>query len=122
VFDGALPIEAPDESDDELLTTVARWASVRAPLRVVPPTAAAAQDALDLSGDATAADPQRIGEVLAACKGARGARGGAIASDEGVRAAIAAGLEFIVADPVLPPLLAAARIGAEAFVEDEVRA
>jgi pyruvate, orthophosphate dikinase len=122
VFDGALPIEAPDESDDELLTTVARWASVRAPLRVIPPSAAAAQDALDLSGDATAADPQRIGEVLAACKGARGARGGAIASDEGVRAAIAAGLEFIVADPVLPPLLAAARIGAEALVEDEVRA
>ena len=61
---------------------------------------------MDLSGDAAAADPQRIGEVLAACKGARGARGGAIASDEGVHAAIAAGLEFIVADPVLPPLLA----------------
>ena len=35
--------------------------------------------------------------------------GGAIASDEGVRAALAAGLEFIVADPVLPPLLAAVR-------------
>jgi pyruvate, orthophosphate dikinase len=122
VFDGALPIEAPDESDDELLTTVARWASVRAPLRVVPPSDTAAQDALDLSRDAAAADPQRIGEVLAACKGARGARGGAIASDEGVRAAIAAGLEFIVADPVLPPLLAAARIGPEALVEGAVRA
>jgi pyruvate, orthophosphate dikinase len=122
VFDGALPIEAPDETDDELLTTVARWASARAPLRVVPPSATAAQDALDLSRDPAAADPQRIGEVLAACKGARGARGGAIASDEGVRAAIAAGLEFIVADPVLPPLLAAARIGAEALVEGAVRA
>jgi pyruvate, orthophosphate dikinase len=122
VFDGALPIEAPDESDDELLTTVARWASVRAPLRVVPPSDTAAQDALDLSRDAAAADPHRIGEVLAARKGARGARGGAIASDEGVRAAIAAGLEFIVADPVLPPLLAAARIGPEALVEGAVRA
>ncbi len=122
VFDGALPIEAPDETDDELLMTVAHWASARAPLRVVLPSTAAAQDALDLSGDATAADPQRIGEVLAARKGARGARGGAIASDEGVRAAIAAGLEFIVADPVLPPLLAAARIGAEIFAEDNVRA
>jgi pyruvate,orthophosphate dikinase len=122
VFDGALPIEAPDESDDDLLTTVARWASARAPLRVIPPSAAAARDALDLRGDAAAADPQRIGEVLAACRGARGARGGAIASDEGVRAAIAAGLEFIVADPVLPPLLAAARIGADALAKDKVRA
>jgi pyruvate, orthophosphate dikinase len=122
VFDGALPIEAPDESDDDLLTIVARWASARAPLSVIPPSAAAAQDALDLRGDAAAADPQRIGEVLAACRGARGARGGAIASDEGVRAAIAAGLEFIVADPVLPPLLAAARIGAGALAKDKVRA
>jgi pyruvate,orthophosphate dikinase len=47
-------------------------------------------------------------------RGARGARGGAIASDEGVRAALAAGLEFIVADPVLPPLLAAVRSRASA--------
>jgi pyruvate,orthophosphate dikinase len=121
VFDGALPIEVPDENDNELLRILARWASARAPLRVIPPSAAAAQGAIELSGDA-AADPQRIGEVLAACKGARGARGGAIASEQGVRAAIAAGLEFIVADPVLPPLLAAARIGVEAFVEDKVRA
>jgi pyruvate,orthophosphate dikinase len=52
----------------------------------------------------------------------RGARGGAIASDEGVRAALAAGLEFIVADPVLPPLLAAARIAAAAPAKDKVRA
>jgi pyruvate,orthophosphate dikinase len=122
VFDGALPIEAPDESDDDLLATVARWASARAPLRVIPPSAAAAQEALDLRGDAAAADPERIGEVLAARRGVRGARGGAIASDEGVRAAIAAGLEFIVADPVLPPLLAAARIGADAPAKDKVRA
>ena len=122
VFDGALPIEAPDETEDELLTTVARWASARAPLRVVPPSAAGAQHALDLSREAAAADPLRIGEILAARKGARGARGGAIASDEGVRAAIAAGLEFIVADPVLPALLAAARIGAEARANDKVRA
>jgi pyruvate,orthophosphate dikinase len=122
VFDGALPIEAPDENDNELLATLARWAAARSPLRVIPPSAPAACDALDLGGDAAAADPERIGEVLAAHKGARGARGGVIASEQGVRAAIAAGLEFIVADPVLPPLLAAARIRAEALVEDEVHA
>jgi pyruvate, orthophosphate dikinase len=120
VFDSALPIEAPDENDDELLATLARWAAARSPLCVIPPSAPAACDAFDLGGNAAAADPERIGEVLAAHKGARGARGGVIASEQGVRAAIAAGLEFIVADPVLPPLLAAARIRAEALVEDEV--
>jgi len=113
VFEGALSIEAPDENDNELLATLAEWAVPRARLKVVAPSAAGALDAIDLSGLDAAADPARIGEALIAFKGAKGARGGAIASDEGVRAAIAVGLEFIVADPVLPPLLAAARIAAE---------
>jgi pyruvate,orthophosphate dikinase len=55
-----------------------------------------------------------IGEVLRGLTGARGVRGGAIASDEGVRAALAVGLEFIVADPVLPALLSALRWKSEA--------
>jgi pyruvate, orthophosphate dikinase len=118
VFEGALPIEAPDENDNELLQTLGRWASACAPLRVILPSDAAAQGAIELSGDA-AADPQRIGEVLAAYRGARGVRGGAIASEPGVRAAIALGLEFIVADPVLPPLLAAARIAAQGAEAEE---
>jgi pyruvate,orthophosphate dikinase len=113
VFEGALPIEAPDENDNELLATLAAWAAARARLRVVAPSTASGLDAVDLSGFDAAVDPAQIGAVLTAFKGARGARGGAIGSDEGVRAAIAAGLEFIVADPVLPPLLAAARIAAE---------
>ena len=46
-----------------------------------------------------------------------GARGGLIASEEGVFAAMQAGLEFIVADPVLPPLLVAVRRAAEADVK-----
>ncbi len=114
VFEGALAIEAPDEKDNALLATLAGWAASRAPLRVLAPSAAGAREAVDLSADVAAADPAGIAAALAARKGARGARGGAIASDEGVRAAIAAGLEFIVADPVLPPLIAAARLAAEA--------
>ena len=114
VFDGALPIEAPSEKDYASLATLAGWAAARAPLRVVAPSAACAREAVDLGADVAAADPAGVAVALAARKGARGARGGAIASDEGVRAAIAAGLEFIVADPILPPLLAAARLAAEA--------
>ena len=109
VYDGALAIESSDESDHESLATLSAWAASRSPLRVLPPSAPEAQDAVDLTGNVAAADPTTIGEALKLIKGARGARGGAIASDEGVRGALAAGLEFIVADPVLPPLLAALR-------------
>jgi pyruvate,orthophosphate dikinase len=114
VFEGALPVEKPDENDNALLCTLTKWASERSPLRVLPPGAPGAMDAFDLGDVAAAADPEKIGEVLASLKSARGARGGAVASAEGVRAAIAAGLEFIVADPVLPPLLRAARLASEA--------
>jgi pyruvate, orthophosphate dikinase len=110
VYDGALAIEAPDESEHESLTTLGGWATSRSPLRVLPPLSPEAQDAVDLTETVAAIDPATIGDALNLIKGARGARGGAIASDEGVRAALAAGLEFIVADPVLPPLLAALRL------------
>jgi pyruvate,orthophosphate dikinase len=78
-------------------------------LRVLTPDDAKGLAAADLEDNFAAADPEQIGAVLAGLKGAKGARGGAIASDDGVRAAIAAGLDFIIAQPVLPPLLAAVR-------------
>jgi pyruvate,orthophosphate dikinase len=90
--------------------TLGGWAASRSPLRVLPPSSPEARDAVDLTESVAAIDPATIGDALNLIKGARGARGGAIASDEGVRAALAAGLEFIVADPVLPPLLAALRL------------
>ena len=113
VYNGAMAIEAPDESDHEALATLGGWAASRSPLRIVPPSAPEARDAVDLSENEAAADPTTIGDALKGLKGARGARGGVISSDEGVRAALAAGLEFIVADPVLPPLLAALRSKSE---------
>jgi pyruvate,orthophosphate dikinase len=113
VYAGALPIEAPDENDHESLATLTRWAALRSPLRVLSRSAPEANDAVDLTGNVAAADPTTIRNALKLFKGARGARGGAIASDEGVRAALAIGLEFIVAEPVLPPLLAALRSKAE---------
>lgn len=109
IYDGALAMESPEEREHAAFAQLAEWAAKMSPLRVVPPSAPEAAQAVDLSGRDDAADPQTIGAVLESLKGARGARGGAVASDEGVRAAIRVGLAFIVADPVLPPLLAAAR-------------
>jgi len=118
IYRGALPIEAPNESDHEALATLCAWAAARSPLRVVPPSAPEAREAIDISCNDAAADPTRIAEALRSLRGPRGVRGGAIASNEGVRAAIAAGLEFIVADPVLPPLLAALRCKAGVISSD----
>ena len=109
LYGGALEIETPDEGAHEALRQLAAWAAQISPLRVVAPSAPEAAGAVDLSLREDAADPEKISEILGGLKDARGARGGAVASEEGVRAAIRAGLQFIVADPVLPPLLAAAR-------------
>lgn len=119
VYDGALAIESPDEREHTAFAQLAQWAAKMSPLRVVPPSAPEAAQAVDLSGRDDAADPETIGAVLESLKGARGARGGAVASEEGVRAAIRAGLAFIVADPVLPPLLAAARAATKVSNADE---
>ena len=109
VYAGALEIEAPDESHNQALRRLSNWASAESPLRVISAASAEAAAASDISNDADAADPEKIGLALERVKGARGVRGGLIASDEGVLAAMKSGLEFIVADPVLPPLLAAVR-------------
>jgi pyruvate,orthophosphate dikinase len=114
VYEGALAIEQPAASDHEALMTLGEWAAARSPLRVSSPMSPEAREAVDLSDNDAAADPKMIGEVLRGLTGARGVRGGAIASDEGVRAALAVGLEFIVADPVLPALLSALRWKSEA--------
>jgi pyruvate,orthophosphate dikinase len=119
VYAGALEIEAPDESHNHALTRLSQWASAETPLRVVTAASAEAATAADISGDVDAADPERISLALERVKGARGVRGGLIASDEGVFAALKAGLEFIVADPVLPPLLVAVRRAVEADAKVE---
>jgi pyruvate, orthophosphate dikinase len=114
VYEGALAMEQPTAGDHEALATLGEWAASRSPLRVSPPTSSEALEAVNLSDNDAASDPELIGEILRGLTGARGVSGGAIASDEGVRAALAVGLEFIIADPVLPPLLSALRWKAEA--------
>ena len=120
VYDGALTIEAPNANDNEALAALTEWAARLSPLKVLAPSSPHAETAVDLSAMEDAADPEKIGAILKALKGARGVRGGIVGSDEGVRAAIAAGLEFIVAEPVLPPLLAAVRAAAETAALSEV--
>ncbi|MEQ8799804.1 MAG: pyruvate, phosphate dikinase [Salinisphaeraceae bacterium] len=105
IYAGALDVVVPDERADKRLAQLLTWAAEASPLAVYRPEDAPADtDILDLDRIEGGEDPERLAELLA---GHTAARGGAIASDEGVAASLAAGLTFIVADPTLPPLLAA---------------
>jgi pyruvate, orthophosphate dikinase len=122
IYCGALDVVTPDELADAALVTLIGWARARSPLDVFSFAEAQERRVADLHHIPEAADPARIGTILAhACAGAEGARGGAVASPEGIGAAIAAGLEFIVAEPVLPALLTAAQlvVGEPGAVEEE---
>ena len=104
VFDGALPVTVPVETDDPLLREIAGWARAAAPLAVYRFDDTAPNNALDLDRVPGGEDAERLPALL---KGAAGARGGALASDAGIAAAVAAGLDFIVVRQALPALLAA---------------
>ena len=108
VFDGLLDVVTPHETDDERLAALTAWAVERSSLRVFRSGDQLPGPAVDLSAVEGGEDPERLPALLA---GNRGARGGAIASDEGIRAAVAAGLDFVVGEPVLPLLLSSIRAG-----------
>ena len=103
IYAGALQVVTPSEEQDERLADILAWAKANSPLQVCSAEDAPG-DVLDLHSNQDAADPANLPRLLT---GARGAMGGAVASEEGVRAALAAGLEYIVAEPALPALLAA---------------
>ena len=109
IYPGILEIDHPDERDDEWLRQLLRWVAERSPLRVLRPDEAPDGDILDLDALEAAADPDRLAGLL---QGVEAARGRSISSDEGVAAALAANLRFIVAEPTLPPLLAAVQMTA----------
>lgn len=106
VFDGLLDVVTPDETGDERLAALTAWAAERSGLRVFRSGDPLPGPAVDLSTVEGGEDPERLPALLA---GHRGARGGAIAGDEGIRAAVAAGLTFVVGEPVLPLLLSSIR-------------
>ena len=104
VFDGALPVSAPAETDDPYLRRITAWARAAAPIAVYRWDDSALDGAVNLDHLPGGEDPERLPALLA---GAPGAMGGALASDAGVAAAVAAGLDFIVVRHALPALLAA---------------
>ena len=111
MFAGGLDVQVVDERADSVLRQLHEWANERSSLRVIRNDEIGHQVVIDLAADAEACDPDTIDAALGRLlrqQPASGARGGAIATDIGVRAAMGHGLQFIVADPVLPPLLAAA--------------
>ena len=107
IYPGNLEIDYPDEREDEWLRQLLHWVAERSPLRVLRPDEAPDGDILDLDALETAADPDRLAGLL---QGVEAAGGRAIATDEGIAAALAAKLRFVVAEPTLPPLLAAVQM------------
>lgn len=108
IFDGELEVVTPDEQSDPTLSVLTEWAQKQSPLRVFRQADAPRDDdVVDLTEVSGGIDPDQIASILKRLRPVNGARGGAIASDDGVRGAVAAGLKFIIAEPVLPPLLAA---------------
>ena len=112
IYPGVLEIEVPDEREDEWLRQLLQWVAERSPLRVLRPDEAPDANILDLDALEEAADPGRLAGLL---RGAEAASGRVVAGDEGVAAAMQANLRFIVAEPTLPPMLAAVQMSAGAL-------
>ena len=108
VYAGALAVEQPNEDGDPDLKQIRTWATARSPLRVfrvgheIPP---GATDLDVMSGGDEVANTREL------LRGARGAVGAVLNTDDGVRAALEAGVEFIVVRHELPALLAACAAG-----------
>jgi pyruvate,orthophosphate dikinase len=100
LYAGALEVVTPDERDDERLAELTAWARGASPLAVVEEH----PDAFDLNAVEGSEDSARLPGLLA---GHSVVRGGAVESDAGVAAALAAGVTTIVARHPLPVLLAA---------------
>ncbi|MGD9601131.1 MAG: pyruvate, phosphate dikinase [Gammaproteobacteria bacterium] len=104
VYAGALDVVAPDEAREPGLAELAEWAARAAPLTVYTETSPEAADARDLDHTRGGEDPAQLAALAA---GATVLKGAVLNSDEGVRAAVAAGVRGIVVRRRLPALLAA---------------
>ncbi|MBX9608984.1 MAG: pyruvate, phosphate dikinase [Gammaproteobacteria bacterium] len=104
IYAGALPVVTPDESDDPRLAKLTAWAEAASPITVLREGAPEAAQAFDLGAVEGGEDVEKLPALLT---GQTIARGGAIESDAGVAAALAAGVRTIVARHPLPVMLAA---------------
>lgn len=106
VYPGRLATSAVSEDGDDDLARLAGWAAATAPVRVLDD--AGAGDLPEPVFDADDVAPEEVGESIPAVpEGTRTVRGAAFSTPEGVRAAVDAGVEVIVAAHRLPVLLAA---------------
>ncbi len=104
IYAGLLPVVTPDESDDPRLAKLTAWAVSASPIKVLREDDPGAASAFDLGAEEGGEDPEKLPALLV---GKTCVRGGAIESDAGVAAALAAGVMTIVAKHPLPVLLAA---------------
>jgi pyruvate,orthophosphate dikinase len=105
IYRGSLEAIVPAETAVAGLSDLRTWAEARSPITVLdslPPGGTA----VDLNTIAGGEDPAKLPELLA---GAKIATGGAVVTEDGMAAAIAAGVRTIVGSPTLPLLVAAAR-------------
>ncbi|MFM2277874.1 MAG: pyruvate phosphate dikinase PpdK, partial [Pseudomonadota bacterium] len=106
IYRGALHALVPDEHSDPGLGAIRRWAEAASPVAVQPAGAVAADELIDLNAIPGGEDPANLPKLLS---GVKAATGGALATEEGMSAAIAAGVRIITGSPTLPLILAAAR-------------
>lgn len=105
IYRGSLTSVVPDERADEALVALRQWAEEASPVTVVA-QAAPGTVPLDLNEIAGGEDAANLARLL---DGVRVASGGALATEDGMAAAIVAGVTTVVGSPTLPLLLAAAR-------------
>ena len=106
VYDGVIPTSAVEEGSDDDLRRLTAWADQVVSVRVDADGAGA----VDPVFDADTIPPEELGEHLPAIPpGTRTVRGAVFATPDGVRAALDAGVEVIVAPHRLPVLLTADR-------------
>ncbi|MBJ8348827.1 pyruvate, phosphate dikinase [Antrihabitans sp. YC2-6] len=102
VFAGSLETSVVDESEDDDLRRLTEWAELHSPVQV------ATSGAVEPVFDADAVSGDELGEQLPPIPpGTKTVRGAVFATPDGVRAAVDAGVEVIVAAHRLPVLLAA---------------
>ena len=102
VYDGRLPTQEVRPADVDGLEELLSWAREVAPVEV----ADAAPDVLDLDAEGLHADPEAAPDAVALTARMRGAgavQGTVLATPEGARAALAAGVRTIVALPGQQP-------------------
>jgi pyruvate, orthophosphate dikinase len=109
VYDAVLAVEMPHEKDDPRLAELTCWAAAQSPITVLGIDDPDAADAVDVDPLEGIEDPDKLPALLA---GKTIVRGGAVETDAGVAAAMAAGVTTIVARHPLPVLLAAIQAAA----------